>query len=191
MCVFLVTDDHQQHTTTNQHHKTERNPQQPHPTNHPPSHYHPQPPPHHLPLPPERKRSFPSADPSVVPPIPMTAPHMHDPRHIHGNGNGATCDLPTISVSPYKVKRLGEFDQDTVSRLAEQLKDWLDNQTRVSQGMFAQRVLSRSQGTLSLLLTRKSAPISSSGEEVWRKIREFLHDECQQRDLIQFAYQQN
>ena len=89
------------------------------------------------------------------------------------------------------MKRLGEFDQDTVSRLAEQLKDWLDNQTRVSQGMFAQRVLSRSQGTLSLLLTRKSAPISSSGEEVWRKIREFLHDECQQRDLIQFAYQQN
>lgn len=143
---------------------------------------------------PERKRSLQPSEEMPLPPSHQTVPHFSQPlsqhHHYHRNeftGNGS--DVPTISVSPYKVRRLGEFDQDTVSQLAEQLKDWLDNQTRVSQGMFAQRVLSRSQGTLSLLLTRKTPPISSTGEEVWRKIRDFLHDEQQQRDLVQYAYQ--
>jgi CUT domain. len=117
------------------------------------------------------------------------SPEEHHPPQSHAHHHHLTSDVPTISVSPFKVRRLGEFDQETVVQLADALKDWLDKQTRVSQGLFAQKILARSQGTLSLLLTRKSAPISSSGEEVWRKIRDFLQDERKQQELILFAHQ--
>lgn len=76
------------------------------------------------------------------------------------------------------------LDKPTIDMLADKLKLWLENHAFMSQGYFAKKVLSRSQGTLSALLKWRGLPTSRPGHEVWYKIKSFLEDSKQQNALL-------
>lgn len=97
-----------------------------------------------------------------------------------------TSHNPKPSVATVVVTMEDEFilDKPTIELLAERLKTWLENHSFVSQSFFARKILSRSQGTLSSLLKWRGLPTSRPGQEVWYKIKNFLEDSKQQRDLL-------
>lgn len=79
------------------------------------------------------------------------------------------------------------FLQVDINMINDGLSQWLHSNPAVSQASFSKNILQQQPNILSELLKSCTVPRSSQEEQMWLKIRDFLHDDKQQQRLLGFC----
>ncbi|OCT98828.1 one cut domain family member 2 isoform X1 [Xenopus laevis] len=118
---------------------------------------------------------------------------MHHPSHpghaqSHGPVLASSCDRPPSSSSGCQINSSGQLEEINTKEVAQRITAELKRYS-IPQAIFAQRVLCRSQGTLSDLL-RNPKPWSKlkSGRETFRRMWKWLQEpEFQRMSALRLA----